>query len=63
MDADMLIDINMLTFGLFKIQDPTLNYYPGYIAAGMSANFTNSTLLKDAHPVVKALFGQEYKSN
>jgi hypothetical protein len=38
--------------GLFHVEDPVLNYYDGYIAVGMTANFTNTTFRED-HPVAK----------
>jgi hypothetical protein len=43
----MTIDLNAFTGGVFAIKDAFINYYEGYIGIGMSADFSNSTFLKN----------------
>lgn len=46
-ESKMTVDLNSFTGGLFAIDDAFINYYEGYIGIGMSANFSNSTYLKN----------------
>lgn len=46
-ETDMTIDMNAFTGGVFAIKDAFINYYEGYIGIGMSADFGNSTFLKN----------------
>lgn len=42
----MSFDLNDLTFGLFRVEDPILNYYDNYLGIGVSANFKNTTTIQ-----------------
>lgn len=46
-ESDMTIDLNAFTGGVFAIKDAFINYYEGYIGIGMSADFSNGTILKN----------------
>ena len=48
--ANMMIDLNNLTMGIFKVQDANITYCDGYLELGFTADFSNTTFLKSGNP-------------